>query len=68
MTALVTMPDYKAKLERIFRLQLETFGGALVRRAGCEKPCSLQAHTFRPAVWGNPHHIGAHTWTWRGTG
>ena len=25
LTALVTMPDYKAKLERIFRLHLETF-------------------------------------------
>jgi uncharacterized protein len=25
LTALVTMPDYKAKLERIFRLRLETF-------------------------------------------
>ena len=25
LTALVTMPDYKAKLERIFRLRMETF-------------------------------------------
>jgi uncharacterized protein len=25
LTALVTMPQYKAKLERIFRLRLETF-------------------------------------------
>ena len=25
LTALVTMPDYKAKLERIFRLRLKTF-------------------------------------------
>jgi predicted pyridoxine 5'-phosphate oxidase superfamily flavin-nucleotide-binding protein len=71
LTAFVAMPDYKAKLERIFRLRLETFDWmpaahhAALHRAGSRRGGSPASRPLSPARNGKRRTTRSPCQPWR---